>query len=52
MYRSAVASVKTGLMTPRVGVGLERMGKEAEAERRRGVEALGLALASERGFSD
>jgi len=52
MYRSAVASVKMGCITPRVGVGFERIGNEAEADRRRGVVSLGFAFASERGFSD
>ena len=51
IYRSAVARVKTGLITPRVGVGFERMGSEAEADRRSGVISLGLAFASDSGFS-
>ena len=38
-------------MTPRVGVGFERIGSEAEADLRRGVVAFGLALASDNGFS-
>lgn len=47
-----MASVKTGLITPRVGVGLERMGSEAEADRRSGVVSLGFAFASDSGFSE
>lgn len=34
MYDSAVARVSTGRMDPRVGVGLDRMGREAWAARR------------------
>lgn len=52
IYLSAVASVKMGWMTLLVGVGLERMGREAEAARRRGVVDFGFALASESGFSE
>ena len=42
MKRSAVVRVYTGWIVLRVGVGFERMGSEAAAERRRGVVALGL----------
>ena len=42
MKRSAVVSVVTGWILLRVGVGLERMGREAAAARRRGVVAFGL----------
>ncbi len=52
MYLSAVARVNIGWMTPLVGVGFARMGREADADRRRGVVDLGFALASERGFSE
>jgi hypothetical protein len=38
-------------MTPRVGVGFERIGSEADADLRRGVVAFGLAFASDNGFS-
>lgn len=36
--------MKTVWMSPRVGVGFERIGNEADAERLSGVVALGLAL--------
>lgn len=36
--------MKTVLISPLVGVGLERMGSEADAERLSGVVAFGLAL--------
>lgn len=42
-------NVKTGLISPRVGVGLDRMASEAEAERRRGVTSFGFGLGSVRG---
>lgn len=42
MKRSAVVSVKTGWMVLRVGVGFDLIVSEAEAARRRGVDAFGL----------
>lgn len=36
--------MNTGWMSDRVGVGFERMGREAEADRRNGVVDLGLGL--------
>jgi hypothetical protein len=44
MYRSAVARVKTVWIEPRVGVGFERIGRESDAERRRGVVAFGFGF--------
>jgi hypothetical protein len=38
-------------MTPRVGVGFERIRREAEADLRRGVVSFGFAFASDNGFS-
>ena len=52
MYRSAVASVKTGWMVPRVGVGLDLIGSDSAAVRRSDVTAFGLALASDSGLPD
>lgn len=43
-YLSAVLNVKTGRMEPRVGVGLTRIGREADAARRRGVVAFGFGF--------
>ena len=36
--------MKTGCIVLRVGVGLERMGREADAARRSGVEAFGFSV--------
>jgi hypothetical protein len=44
IYLSAVANVKTGCMEPRVGVGFERIGREADAARRREVVAFGFGF--------
>lgn len=41
-YLVAVVRVNTGWIVLRVGVGFERIGNDAEAARRRGVEALGF----------
>jgi hypothetical protein len=43
-YLSAVVNVKTGWMEPRVGVGFARIGREADAARRRDVVAFGFGL--------
>lgn len=42
--------MNTGRIELRVGVGLERMGRDADAARRRGVEALGFGGFSSGGF--
>ena len=36
--------MNTGWMSPRVGVGFARMGRDLDAERRRGVAAFGFGL--------
>ena len=43
-YRSAVVITVTGRMSERVGVGFERMGREAAAVRRSWVADLGLGF--------
>lgn len=48
LYFSAVANVYTGWMAPRVGVGLERIGKDAEAVRfRDDGDLLGFGFGAE-----